>query len=165
MSFVAAAAVIVSGVFNYRATRKAGRAQRELAERNAQIGESRARDAEERGVELEQRHRITTNRLAGQQRAAFAASGVDISDLDATPQNVIDDTYELSELDAINIRKNAAREAWGYRMGVQDDLARGQLADAEARNQALGGALSTGSGLLYQQYFGSNRTRQPNAGS
>jgi hypothetical protein len=114
----------------------------------------RARDAEARGVQLEQRHRQTTNRLIGSQRAAFAASGVDVSDVDSTAGDVFADTAALSEIDAMTIRTNAAREAWGYRMGAEDDLARGALAEAESRNAALGDLLSAGGSLLYQRYFG-----------
>lgn len=48
----------------------------------------------------------------GKQRAAFAASGVDVNR--GTPEEVQESTLAMGELDAATILANAERKAWGY---------------------------------------------------
>mgnify|MGYP001566966260 CR=1 FL=1 len=143
------------------AQRAAGRSQEALANYNAEIGMLRSEDALARGFETETRSRIGGRRLIGSQRAAFAASGVDISDPDSTAANVFADTAALSELDALTIRANAAREAWGYRMGAQNDQALGRIARQEGESRAVGTLLSTAGSVLYGKYgfAASSRTK------
>jgi hypothetical protein len=111
-----------------------------------------AADAIERGREAVAIHRVKTKQMIGTQRAAFAASGVDISDVDSTAQNVFADTLALSEEDAITIQANAAREAWGFKVQARDYGLRGELARAEGRDRALGTIVSTAGTALYTRY-------------
>lgn len=138
------------------ASRKAGKAQKQLAEYNAELMEVKAEDALVRGREAEQRLRLGARGMIGASRAAFAASGVEVNDPDSTAGNVAADIKALSEVDALTIRSNAAREAWGYRAAATDLRFGGEVAEQEGNQKAIGTLLSTGGSLLYQKYgFGS----------
>lgn len=156
---------VVGGGITAGAQYGAGKGTRDIYNANATHQDMMADDALARGRTVEQRHRIDTRRLIGSQRAAFAGSGVDISDPDSTPVNVFADTAALSEVDALAIRSNAAREAWGHRVGAGDLRARGEIAYREGKNKAIGTLLSTGGNMLYQRYGfgGTTRGRSTNA--
>lgn len=157
MGATAAIAMVGLGSGMQASAHKAsGKSAQALAEYNASIGDLRASDAISRGREDETRLRMDTRRLIGDQRLAFAASGVDLGDIESTATNVQADTAALSEIDALTIRSNAAREAWGYRMQAQDDRARGRIARQEADNKAVGALIGGASSVLYTKYgFGS----------
>lgn len=139
MGATAAVAVVALGAgMKANASRQAGKNAQNIANFNAEINEIKAQDAIVRGREMETRHRLNTKRLIGAQRASFAASGVIVDDPDSTAVNVFADTAELSEMDAMTIRSNAVREAWGFRMGAADDRLRGEIARQEGKQKAMG---------------------------
>lgn len=162
-----------------RAAKKAGEAQRdaaesqaELAEYNAAVAELQAQDAIDRGAEDEQRFRSQVRLLIGEQRAGQAASNVDVGF--GSTVDVQADAAFLGELDALQLRNNAAREAWGYTVQGEDLRRRAQIArkegvflEAAGRQQqttanigAAGTILGAGSSLLLDRYgFGSSRRR------
>lgn len=134
---------------------QSGKSQKRLNEYNAQVATMQSEDAIARGKDAEERHRENVRRLMGSQRAAWAASGVDVNSGNAV--DVVADTASMGELDALMIRHNAAREAWGFQNQAIDYRARGEIAEAEARNRGLQSALSTGSTLLSDRYGFSRR--------
>lgn len=162
-----------------RAAKKAGEAQRdaaesqaELAEYNAAVAELQAQDAIDRGAEDEQRFRSQVRLLIGEQRAGQAASNVDVGF--GSTVDVQADAAFLGELDALQLRNNAAREAWGYTVTAEDYRRRATIArkegtylEAAGRQQqttanwgAAGTILGAGSSLLMDKYgFGSSRRR------
>ena len=146
------------------AAREAGELEAGRLEYNARIAELQAADAVERGAEAESRFRASVRGLIGRQRAALAASGVDISSGSARDVQV--DAAELGELDALTIRSNAAREAWGYGVQATDfrlqaDAARrtGRSAQTAGRIGAATTILGTGSSLLLSRYGWETSTR------
>lgn len=100
---------------------------------NAAFAEEAANDAIARGGMDEDQQRLATRAAIGTQRAGFAANGVDVNSGSAA--DIQDDTAALGELDALTIRNNAAREAWGYRTQAQQ----GRLAAANARSSGQAG--------------------------
>jgi fructose-1,6-bisphosphatase/sedoheptulose 1,7-bisphosphatase-like protein len=153
MGATAAIAVMAVGaVQQYGATKAAGKAQQQLGDYNAAVDEMKAKDSEARGIQSEFENRLTTRKLIGSERVAFAASGVDIGDPDSTAVNVMKDTAKLSALDNLTIRMNAAREAWGYRAQAVSDKYGGDAAKAAADNKAIGGLLSTAGNVMYTKY-------------
>lgn len=136
--------------YSASANMQAGKDQARLQEYNAQVADMQADDAVARGRTAEDRHRVNVRRLIGSQRAAFANSGQDPNIGNAV--DVQGDTASLGELDALTIRLNAAREAWGYKVQSIDYRARGELAEAEGKSKALGNLLSTGGSLLYNKF-------------
>ena len=88
--------------------------QARIAEVNAKISEGQARDALQRGERQEQAQRMGAAQLKSTQRTAMASSGIDLGS--ETAAAVLTSTDYLSEMDANQIKANALREAWGYRM-------------------------------------------------
>lgn len=118
-----------------------------IYEQDAQIAASQATDAVARGAETERRQRTLTGQTIGAQRAAMAASGIDLGVGSAA--DVQADTAHIGELDALTIRNNAKREAYGYEVQAMDLRARANLARvggantaASLRNQSYGTLLS-----------------------
>jgi hypothetical protein len=161
------------------AAKKAGQEQRaaseseaQLQEYNAAVADLQAKDAVTRGQEEENRFRQGVKAMVSQQRTGFAAGNIDVNFGSAV--DVQADATLLGERDALTIRTNAAREAWGFQVQGEDLRKRAQIARKEgvyleaagkqqqtaSRFQAAGGVLSTGSSLLYSRYgFNGGGTR------
>lgn len=143
---------------------EAANSQADLADANAAIADLQAADAITRGADEESRFRTLVRGAIGTQRVGFAASNVNVAVGSAV--DVQADAAMLGELDALTIRTNAAREAWGYKVQAYDYRKRGEItrkegvASAEAgqaaqgasRWNAAGGLLASGSSLLAQRY-------------
>lgn len=162
MAMVAGIGMMVGAGFSAYGQYNAGKDQRALGEFNAGVSEQKARDALVRGDWSENRLREETRKLIGQQRVAFAASGVDITDADSTAANVFADTQALSELDAQTIRYNAQREAWGHRMDAENFRRGGQTAYEAGKMNAIGTLFQAGGSLLYGKYGSGAEKRQRN---
>lgn len=87
----------------------AGNANAQIAGYNARAADMAARDAVDIGREEEMRHRMKVRQLVGAQRASFAAQGVDPSAGSALATQL--DSAKMGELDVLQIRANAARDA------------------------------------------------------
>lgn len=163
-----------------RASRAAGVAQREASDSvagvydwNADIADFQAADADARGAYEEARFRASAKGLIGSARAVQAASGIDVNYGSAV--DVQADIAELTELDALTIRTNTMREAWGYRVSALDTRQRAQIARREgvyleqqgretARQMYLGAGqqvLGAGASLVASRYGFLNRTSTP----
>lgn len=152
------------------AQQRASESQAELADYNAAVADLQAKDAIARGAEDESRFRQGVKLLIGNQRATFAQSNVDVGFGSAV--DVQADAAMLGELDALTIRTNAAREAWGYQVQGEDYRRRGQILRKEGTMQAETGRanqtasrwnaastiVTSGASLLEARYgFGSSR--------
>lgn len=123
---------------------------------NADLAGAQGADAIARGHEAELRSRSSSRRLVGAQRAGLAAQGVDLST--GSPAAVIENDMALGELDALTIRNNARREAWGYQ--AQASMYRNQGAvgrqagynSARQLRDASTGTLLNGAGQLFSIY-------------
>lgn len=117
------------------------RYQARVAENNATMGEWQAQDALRRGEQAEIDQRRKTAQIKGVQTASMAARGLDISTGSAL--NILSDTDYLGEIDALTIRDNAKREAWGYRTGAQNDTNNASMLRASADSISPLGAGAT----------------------
>lgn len=88
-------------------------AQRDGLRMGAEMDERAAQAQLLAGERDEQRSRLSTARLKGSQRTALAAGGFDLADAGAA--RLLTSTDVLGEDDALTIRNNALRSAWGYR--------------------------------------------------
>lgn len=132
----------VSAVSSAGQQRQAGEATAGAALQNAQFADAAANDAVRRGEYESDQQRRATRDFIGSQRTGFAANGVDVNSGSAA--NIQDDTAALGELDALTIRNNAAREAWGYRtQSAQNQLA-ARNAKASSKSAVFGTLLSAG---------------------
>jgi hypothetical protein len=121
----------------------AGAQQSYLAQQARQrqmIADQQANDAKQRGEVNVQRQRDITAQRIGTQRAALAAQG---TDLEGSPTDILGDTARSGEFDALTLRNNAAREAYGYQV-----QGAGFGADAAMRESFQPSYLGAGASLL-----------------
>lgn len=138
---------------------RAGNEAKKIADRNAGIADWQATDALDRGKVEEGRQRKQTERVIGAQRAGFGMQGVDVNRGSAL--DVQADAAYLGELDALTIRNNAAKEAWGYTVQASNLRAQGRNAQREGTFGAFNTILGSSSSLLLAKYSGSGGLAQP----
>jgi hypothetical protein len=117
---------------------------------NASVADLQAQDALERGAVLEQRRRVGTRQLIGAERTSLAAQNVVVGQGSAA--SVEGSAAYIGELDALTIRNNAMREAWGYQVQAYDYRRRGKFAAAEGTMGAISTILGGAGSLLSGKY-------------
>lgn len=129
-----------------------GKAQRYISKANARISEMQARDALKRGHEAEGISRQKTKKLIGSQRAALAAQGIRVDY--GSAQDIQQEAQDIGELDALTIKNNAAREAFGFMQEASNSSMQGRLASSMANTKAMDTLLSGGIQAYgaYKQY-------------
>lgn len=132
----------VSALMSAQQNKQAGEASAAANMQNAAISRAQAADSLKRGEFEADQQRIKTAGAVGTQRAGFAGNGVDVNSGSAAL--VQDDTAALGELDALTIRNNAAREAWGYNIQADQYEQAAGNAKKSANNAIMGGLVSTG---------------------
>lgn len=128
--------------------------------RTAEQQNLQAQHAVDQGAVDEKVHRQKVQQLIGSQRAGASAGGLLVDS--GTPGQVTSDTAGFGELDALTIRSNAARTAWGITNNAQDTMASAGLATMKnsspglaAAPSLLSGASQLAGGLYnYNQTFG-----------
>lgn len=135
---IAGVAVAGAGVAAYgsyqqaSAYKKTAKAQAAIADNNRVIAERQAADRIAQGKQEERNYRSRLEVIKGQQRSNFAGSGV-VVDSD-TPFEILGETAQLGELDAMAIRNNAAREAYGFKVQAMNFGAQSSIYTATAKN-------------------------------
>lgn len=129
--------------------------QAQVAENNSVLAEWQARDAIRRGQEAEGAHRIKVAQLKGSQRASLAGRGIDLTEGSAL--DILSDTDFMGERDALTIRNNASREAFGHRVESGNyrsnaDVLRSRAA-MEKPGMAAGTSLLTGAGQVANTWY------------
>lgn len=141
------------------------RYQAAVQRNNQIINERQADDAVQRGRIAEQQQRLQTAQVASRQRASLAANGLDLNSGSAV--DILSDTAMLGELDALTVRSNAEREAWGYRVQGSNAAASAGLLDAQASSakragmMGAGASLLTGAGSVANKWYGFRTTTSP----
>lgn len=120
------------------AQQAAANSEADLSDYNAGVAELQGQDSLERGAIAESRFRTQVRGAIGRQRAGIAGSNVDVGYGSAV--DVQGDAAYLGELDALTIRTNAAREAWGYKVQAEDLRTRATIARKTGVYQAAAGA-------------------------
>jgi hypothetical protein len=120
------------------AAKRAALSQAQLTEYNAAVMQVQAKDARVRGELEVHRYRTKVRGIVGEQRAGFAAAGVDVGFGSAV--DVQADAAYLGELDALTARTNAAREAWGFEVEATDLRKQAAITRKEGANLAAAGA-------------------------
>jgi hypothetical protein len=149
---VSAAGAVQQG----RAASAAATADANAADQNAKIATRQAEIAAQNGAQEERETRRRGLAVAGAQRAAYSANGLDISS--GSPLDVLTDTGRQSELDALQVRRNAANEVWGYQAqstnySNQANASRATAKNARrAGNMAAVGQLLTGATKMSEQF-------------
>lgn len=114
-----AAAVSAYGVAQQaKAQKDTADYQSQVAEGNAKVSAIQSRMAIEDGAKAEQNQRLKNAALFGDQRASMAASGMDLGE--GSANEILTSTKFMGERDALTIRDNAARRAWGFEVQGQN---------------------------------------------
>jgi len=98
---IAAGASAVAGIVGFKGNKQAARIARQTGEYNAQLAENELVMLQRRRVQQENVMRQNSERLAGAQKVATAASGVEMT---GSPFLALADTYFQTEIDALNIQ-------------------------------------------------------------
>lgn len=150
-----AALTLVATGYQAWAQNEAGKAQQDIANRNAKLLERSADDAIARGNEEAMALRRRTRLLVGEQRAAAAAQGLDVNV--GAAADLQEQAAAFGAYDEATIRRNAYREAWGIRTQAGNQRMEGSYARRGATNQAIGTSL----GGLGQSYGYWQQERAP----
>ena len=136
-----------------------GRAANKAAQVTAAQQETQARETFEQGEAESDLLRQRGASLRGKNKAALAASGVDVTQGDAL--DLLDDQSTLVEEDAFAIRENARKGATSIAGQAQQTLQTGANAQGAGLGQAFGTILTT-AGKVGSRYakFTSPRTDQ-----
>ncbi len=119
-----------------------GNYQKSIANINARFSKLNAQDAIKRGGKEAEQLKKQAKQLIGTQRVNLAAQGIDVESGSAL--DVQTDTAELAEIDAMTIRNNAWKEAWGYRVQAMNETFSGKYAQLSAQNKSRNTLLAGG---------------------
>lgn len=153
----------VGAIQQGNAQAEASRYNAKVSTMNAEMSRRRAKDAQERGAREEQQKRAQIAALKGQQIAAMAANGVDLTF--GSPLDTIADTAMLGELDALTIRKNTAREAYDYEVQAVNGQADANLSRMNANASQTAGYLNAAGTLLGGASTAYSQYRRPTIGA
>lgn len=145
------------------ANAEAAQYQAAVARNNQVVAEQNAKFATDAGRRQEAAMRERTAQMIGQQRAQMAANGIDIGSGSAL--RLQEDTAAVGELDALTIRNNAARAAYGYGVQASDFGSNSTMLGRQARNAETAGGIGAissivgGAGSVSDKWL---RFKQPN---
>lgn len=151
LAVLSLASTVIGGGMQYMAQKQAGAAQAnalryqaDVDQNNKIITDQLAKDAIDRGRTEEQMHRIKIGQLKSEQLNAFAKNGVETDSGSAL--DVLSDTAMIGELEALTIRNNAEREAYGYKvqgMNYSASSANNRTAASTAKSSANMAAMTS----------------------
>ena len=144
------ASVVGTGVTAAGAVQQ-GKTQGEIAQFNADTAKFQADDAAKAGLVAEENQLAKTKQIRAQQEVIMGAGGLDPTT--GTAAQVLDQTTKMGTLDALTLRTNAARQAWGYSTQATNS----ELQGASARTAGYFGAAGTllsGGARAYGLYKG-----------
>ncbi len=137
---------------------KAANYQAQVAQNQQQIASEQAKQASAAGQQQAYNQGMKTRALVGSIEAAQGASNIDVNTGSAVDTR--SSAAELGQLDALTIRSNAARQAYGFETqatsyGAQSGLEKQQAAGAaSAGGLAATGSLLSGASSVARQYQG-----------
>lgn len=120
--------------------------QAQIARNNAQVAKANAHAATQAGEVSAFNSMLRTRAQVGQTKAAQAASGIDVNSGSAL--QVQQSERVLGMLDALTIRSNAARAAYGYESEAMSDLARARLLKQRGKLSRIRGFMDASATIL-----------------
>lgn len=161
--FTNSISAVGTGISQSRAISAQGDYESSVANTNARLSELKANESLHAGDAEIARRNEETKLQTGAARAAAGASGTDVGS--GSTARAIRSIGDIGSLDALTIKNNAARTAWGFQTQAVLDRFRGQMARLTAKSQseqtlvtgglrAVAGPLSTYSDYLrYSQRY------------
>jgi hypothetical protein len=108
--------------------------QATIAKINTEMSTMQAEDSIRRGDIDARNYQKEVDQMIGSQRVAYAAQGVDVDFGSAAA--IQEETRMQGAIDALKIRNNAWREAWGYRVEANNSTFAGEFAKIEGKSAA-----------------------------
>jgi len=146
-------ATVLGGAASAAGSVKAGNAQyqqqmyqAQISERNKKLSEMNAIEAEAAGKINSQNALREARQLAGRQRATLAALGMDVNE--GSAGLILQDTAALGADEATRIRREAMREALGFRIQGDQLGSDAVLQRSGAKSSRSAGLMSAGGTLL-----------------
>lgn len=141
---------VFGGVQQAQAAKAEGEYAAQVANNNAKVATQQADYERQLGNIEEEKHRRNVRQMLGSQRAALAANGIDTAS--GTALDLQAETAQFGEEDALAIRANAARKAWGYEVEAGNYKAESRAAKARGKNQSIGTYLGTAANVASMGY-------------
>jgi hypothetical protein len=150
---LAGAGISAAGQYGSMQAQSANAAyQAQVAAMNSKIALSNAAMATQSGEISAANQGMKTRSAVGSIQAAQGASGVDVNSGSAPKVRAA--AAEVGTMDALTIRSNAAKQAYGYQVAATGDTAESQLLESESQQAsaaapigALGSFLSSASSV------------------
>lgn len=139
------AAIAGAGITAY-SQREQGKFQEAVAKQNADLDLQSRDDAIRRGAIAEEQHRAKVRQILGTQRAIMGANNVVSST--GTPLGLLAESAQMGEEDAVRLRTNAMREAYGFGVQASSSRTRAQMY-RRGGNQAAGATVLAGAANAY----------------
>lgn len=143
---IGAAISAYGAISSSQAQASASKYQSQVEQNNAIIAEQNASWAAQAGNAQAEQKQLQTRAKLGGIIASEAASGLDVNSGSAL--DVRSSASELGQLDAINIRSNAARTAYGYNVQSTSDQNQSQLDEFEAKNATSSGYIKAAGSVI-----------------
>ncbi|TDY26305.1 hypothetical protein B0G81_6815 [Paraburkholderia sp. BL6665CI2N2] len=147
-----AVSAVGAGVSAYGAVRQGQAAsaaasyQAEVAKNNQIVANAYSKQAMDDGENQVAAKQQQTSQMIGAERAAMAANGVDLDSGSAL--RIQGDTAKLGDVDAMTIRNNAARQAYGYQLQGLSYSQQASLDEASSSNAQTAGYVNGFSSIL-----------------
>jgi hypothetical protein len=121
---------------------------RQVYEANSDFARAQAADAIRRGNVEAAKYKRKVKGLLGKQRAALAASGIDVSDMDSSAFQLQEETLKYGYADVQQIKNNAFREAMGLKFQATQLQTQGNFMANSQRNAGLTSLLNSSNQAL-----------------
>lgn len=152
----------VGAISQSRASAASAGYNAQVAQNNAQIATQNSQFAGAEGEQNVSASTAKTRALVGATLANQGASGVDVNS--GSSVNVRESEAKIGALNALNIRSQAARSAYGYQVGATSDEAQAALLRSQKKNDITAGYLDAGATVLGGLGKASQYTRWLSAG-
>lgn len=116
--------------------------QKQSLEFNMKLADIKGAEAERIGQEEAEFVKMRGDQIIGTQRATMAAQGIELDS--GTALALQEETARMAEQDAIRIKNNAAREAWGYKVEALNMQGQATFSDLSARYRSQSTLLTGG---------------------
>ncbi len=141
---IAAVAIVGGGILKAKAEQDQANADAESLAFQRDMERMKATDALQRGGQQEGLARTKGSQVVSGAVTQIAQGGLEAS---GSAAKVVEDTRAISELDALTIRSNAAREAWGHRMQAEEYERARKAKKKQGEMAMLGSFLGTAASL------------------
>lgn len=152
------------GIMDAEAHKAQAEFQKNQYEFSKKVADFQASDAVKRGERAAKQVRQAGNKMIGTQRASLAAQGIELDS--GTALDIQEETAAFTEMDALTVKINSLREAWGYKVQSANYLAQGQYAQTAGQFKAAGSIMTGGLGFAggamdYLRYTGGFQKPSP----